>query len=279
MATHFTQDFQNLKQSFSGFHDIIDSNMEIITNFPLQSFQNPGRYSLENLPIPGPEFPGNFAETFPGGFIHEIIDVVRPIEPVNSAENDFHNGKKRKSVETPESSWANSSPPPSPGNLIRRENSSGKGKKVKNSEIGDKKEEGVVHVRARRGQATDSHSLAERARRGKINERLKCLQSIVPGCYKTMGMAVMLDEIINYVQSLQNQVEFLSMKLSAASTFQDFNFETDQFMQAMQRANAYEAMKMEKIASEGFEGAVVSNQVCPLFDMNFGGYPSLPFNK
>ena len=73
-------------------------------------------------------------------------------------------------------------------------------------------------------------------RRGKINERLKCLQDIVPGCYKVVmrnlnqtifkkkiliasywlflfgdkkavGMATMLDEIINYVQSLQNQVE------------------------------------------------------------------------
>lgn len=44
-------------------------------------------------------------------------------------------------------------------------------------------------------------------RREKINERLRCLQDIVPGCYKTMGLAVMLDEIINYVQSLQNQVE------------------------------------------------------------------------
>ncbi|KAE8673131.1 putative ribonuclease H protein [Hibiscus syriacus] len=51
-----------------------------------------------------------------------------------------------------------------------------------------KNEEKVIHVRAKRGQATDSHSLAER----------------------TMGMAIMLDEIINYVQSLQNQVEFLS---------------------------------------------------------------------
>ncbi|KAL1555214.1 Transcription factor BEE 3 [Salvia divinorum] len=77
----------------------------------------------------------------------------------------------------------------------------------------------VIHVRAKRGQATDSHSLAERVRRGKINERLRCLQDIVPGCYKTMGMAMMLDEIINYVQSLQNQVEFLSMKLTAASSF------------------------------------------------------------
>ncbi|XP_022856947.1 transcription factor bHLH48-like [Olea europaea var. sylvestris] len=41
-----------------------------------------------------------------------------------------------------------------------------------------------VHVRARRGQATDSHSLAERARREKINARMRLLQELVPGCNK-----------------------------------------------------------------------------------------------
>ncbi|CAN6234679.1 unnamed protein product [Urochloa humidicola] len=71
-----------------------------------------------------------------------------------------------------------------------------------------------IHVRARRGQATDSHSLAERVRRERINERMKMLQSLVPGCNKITGKALMLDEIINYVQSLQRQVEFLSMKLA-----------------------------------------------------------------
>ncbi|KAJ8464271.1 hypothetical protein OPV22_026823 [Ensete ventricosum] len=76
---------------------------------------------------------------------------------------------------------------------------------------------GYVHVRARRGQATDSHSLAERARREKISERMKMLQGLVPGCEKVTGKAVMLDEIINYVQSLQNQVEFLSMKIASLS--------------------------------------------------------------
>ncbi|KAI9161638.1 hypothetical protein LWI28_019259 [Acer negundo] len=35
-------------------------------------------------------------------------------------------------------------------------------------------------------------------------------------CHKTMGMAGTLEEIINYVHSLQNQVEFLSMELAAA---------------------------------------------------------------
>ncbi|KAG8366246.1 hypothetical protein BUALT_Bualt17G0056500 [Buddleja alternifolia] len=53
-----------------------------------------------------------------------------------------------------------------------------------------------IHVRARRGQATDSHSLAERV----------------------IGKALVLDEIINYIQSLQRQVEFLSMKLEAVNT-------------------------------------------------------------
>ncbi|GAA0157414.1 hypothetical protein LIER_14685 [Lithospermum erythrorhizon] len=220
MATHFTQDFQNLKQSFPSFLDIA-CNMEIITNFPQQSFQNSGEFSLEKLPI------------IPGVFSYENQAIIPPTEPVNYVESNVPKGKKRKSVETPENSSANSSPPQSSGKMIRRENSSGKGKKGRNSEKEEKKE-GVVHVRARKGQATNSHSLAERVRRGKIKERLKCLQSIVPGCCKTMSMAVMLDEIINYVQSLQNQVEFLSMKLTAASTFQDFNFETEQLMEEMQ---------------------------------------------
>lgn len=82
-----------------------------------------------------------------------------------------------------------------------------------------------IHVRARRGQATDAHSLAERVRREKISERMKLLQDLVPGCNKVTGKAVMLDEIINYVQSLQRQVEFLSMKLATVNPRMDFNME------------------------------------------------------
>ncbi|KAJ6358961.1 hypothetical protein OIU76_000645 [Salix suchowensis] len=73
-----------------------------------------------------------------------------------------------------------------------------------------------IHVRARRGQATDSHSLAERARRDKISERMKMLQDLVPGCNKVIGKALALDEIINYIQSLHCQ--FLSMKLEAVNS-------------------------------------------------------------
>ncbi|KAK1306679.1 Transcription factor bHLH48 [Acorus calamus] len=88
-----------------------------------------------------------------------------------------------------------------------------------------------VHVRARRGQATDSHSLAERARREKINARMKLLQELVPGCNKISGTALVLDEIINHVQSLQRQVEFLSMKLAAVNPRIDFEC-FDRFFEA-----------------------------------------------
>ncbi|XP_006857186.2 transcription factor bHLH66 [Amborella trichopoda] len=65
-------------------------------------------------------------------------------------------------------------------------------------------------VRARRGQATDPHSIAERLRRERIAERMKALQELVPNANKT-DKASMLDEIIEYVKFLQLQVKVLSM--------------------------------------------------------------------
>ncbi|KAL6505568.1 hypothetical protein OROHE_022947 [Orobanche hederae] len=115
--------------------------------------------------------------------------------------------------------------------------------KVKKEEVPDKAADRTVNptespkqdyilVRARRGQATDSHSLAERARREKISERMKILQELVPGCNKVIGKALVLDEIINYIQSLQRQVEFLSMKLEAVNTKGDIErYPSDDFAQ------------------------------------------------
>uniref|UniRef100_A0A0D9WMV2 BHLH domain-containing protein n=1 Tax=Leersia perrieri TaxID=77586 RepID=A0A0D9WMV2_9ORYZ len=65
-------------------------------------------------------------------------------------------------------------------------------------------------TRARRGQATDPHSIAERLRREKISERMKNLQDLVPNSNKA-DKASMLDEIIDYVKFLQLQVKVLSM--------------------------------------------------------------------
>ncbi|GAB4853890.1 hypothetical protein Ancab_018098 [Ancistrocladus abbreviatus] len=75
-----------------------------------------------------------------------------------------------------------------------------------NSKVSEVQKPEYIHVRARRGQATDSHSLAERVRREKISARMKYLQDLVPGCSKITGKAGMLDEIINYVQSLQREL-------------------------------------------------------------------------
>ncbi|XP_010459453.1 PREDICTED: transcription factor BEE 1-like [Camelina sativa] len=162
---------------------------------------------------------------------------------LHSDHNNVDETKKRKallhSLSSPENSGVSDN-----ANIITTGTGSLRGgKRLKKKKEEDGKEREVVHVRARRGQATDSHSLAERVRRGKINERLRCLQDMVPGCYKAMGMATMLDEIINYVQSLQNQVEFLSMKLTAASSFYDFNSETDA-VDSVQRAKARETVEM-----------------------------------
>ncbi|XP_057447841.1 transcription factor bHLH75-like [Lotus japonicus] len=129
-------------------------------------------------------------------------------------------------------------------------------KRKRNSERLKEKQNEVIHVRAKRGQATNSHSLAERARREKINEKMRSLQDLVPGCYKAMGMAVMLDVIINYVLSLQQQIEFLSMKLSAASMYFDSStveMDASHATQTIQRsASPHEIQEMERIAREGY---------------------------
>ncbi|KAK8655372.1 hypothetical protein V6N13_107952 [Hibiscus sabdariffa] len=138
------------------------------------------------------------------------------------------------------------------GSRVEAEPSSGKLVEQKAQQAEPPKQD-YIHVRARRGQATDSHSLAERARREKISERMKFFRiwSLVAIRYtdeisklflatnsnvlctsKTsawfavtclrllivIGKALVLDEIINYIQSLQRQVEFLSMKLEAVNS-------------------------------------------------------------
>ncbi|KAL0370473.1 UNVERIFIED_CONTAM: Transcription factor UNE12 [Sesamum angustifolium] len=80
-------------------------------------------------------------------------------------------------------------------------------------------------VRARRGQATDPHSIAERLRiklcywtfsslitvaPRRIAERIRALQELVPSVNKT-DRAAMLDEIVDYVKFLRLQVKVLSM--------------------------------------------------------------------
>ncbi|AQK98732.1 Transcription factor bHLH62 [Zea mays] len=126
-----------------------------------------------------------------------------------------------------ESSGAEDNNPTTKGKAAQSSSENGGGRKQQGKESATKPPaeapKDYIHVRARRGEATDSHSLAERVRREKISQRMKLLQDLVPGCNKVVGKAVMLDEIINYVQSLQRQVEFLSMKLATVNPQLDFN--------------------------------------------------------
>ncbi|KAG5134326.1 hypothetical protein JHK82_025514 [Glycine max] len=267
--------FLEIDPSMELLNQFIGMNQHVLENSNLSTMHNLVPFSCDTFLGPQePEFPGNLEENFPALVNHNALPVSLPIF---QAENEIHEGKKRKSVDLPETSSANSTPAVSEsGSKIKHVNffyyfslffsthhSSGRGKRVKSNVTEEEKAKEVVHVRARRGQATDSHSLAERVRRGKINEKLRCLQNIVPGCYKTMGMAVMLDEIINYVQSLQHQVEFLSLKLTAASTFYDFNSETDA-LETMQRARASEAKELGKYKKEGYGGVSFFQPAWPL---------------
>ncbi|KAL1824746.1 hypothetical protein ACET3Z_011524 [Daucus carota] len=277
----YTSDMQTFNSPLSLLE--FDPNMDLIMNQLMQlnpsvmhtsnsNFTSLAGFSFDSFIAQVPEFPGSLADNFPD-FSEDYKNVMQESAPV--AENGLHKSKKRAALHEVESCSDNSTPQASESGS-KRKNSCRRGKRPKSSDKEEEKPKDVVHVRARRGQATDSHSLAERVRRGKINEKIKCLQDIVPGCHKTMGMAVMLDEIINYVQSLQNQVDFLSMKLTAASTFHDFNSDTDAF-EPLQRAKAYEAQKMQVLGRRGYE-EVAGTQFGPL-DLTFGSYPTLPYNS
>uniref|UniRef100_A0A0E0BUV0 BHLH domain-containing protein n=1 Tax=Oryza glumipatula TaxID=40148 RepID=A0A0E0BUV0_9ORYZ len=67
-------------------------------------------------------------------------------------------------------------------------------------------------TRARRSSRySQTHSLTERKRRCKINENLKTLQQLVPGCDKSNNQASTLDKTIRYMKSLQQHVQAMSV--------------------------------------------------------------------
>ncbi|CAN6352250.1 unnamed protein product [Urochloa humidicola] len=59
---------------------------------------------------------------------------------------------------------------------------------------------------SRRSHHGEAHNLTEKKRRYKINERLRTLQQLVPGCDK-LNQASTLDQTIQYMKSLQHHVQ------------------------------------------------------------------------
>ncbi|KAL3623758.1 hypothetical protein CASFOL_032574 [Castilleja foliolosa] len=206
-------------------------------------------------PMPPPNFPSDYAlvDRASKFSVYALADNLPEsttiLSPSRSMKLDLVKQEPLDSDSRP-----NSSSPAVSNPSLKSSKRKGREKKVKESNKKSKKvlaneasevsgeKLPYVHVRARRGQATDSHSLAERARREKINARMKLLQELVPGCNKVIiyeekdvgnrdnlegisGTAMVLDEIINHVQALQRQVEFLSMRLAAVNTRVDFNLD------------------------------------------------------
>ncbi|XP_019461817.1 PREDICTED: transcription factor PIF1-like isoform X1 [Lupinus angustifolius] len=62
----------------------------------------------------------------------------------------------------------------------------------------------------KKSRAAEVHNLSERRRRDRINEKMRALQELIPRCNKS-DKASMLDEAIEYLKSLQLQVQMMSM--------------------------------------------------------------------
>ncbi|KAJ6434657.1 hypothetical protein OIU84_018215 [Salix udensis] len=91
------------------------------------------------------------------------------------------------------------------------EESEGPSEDVEEESVGAKK---PASARAgngsKRGRAAEVHNLSERRRRDRINEKMRALQELIPNCNK-VDKASMLDEAIEYLKTLQLQVQIMSM--------------------------------------------------------------------
>ncbi|XP_057507698.1 bHLH transcription factor RHL1-like [Actinidia eriantha] len=131
-------------------------------------------------------------------------------------------------------------------------------------------------VRARRGQATDPHSIAERLRRERIAERMKALQELVPNANKT-DKASMLDEIIDYVKFLRLQVKVLSMsRLGGAAavaplvadTYSEGGGDCIQASGGLRSGNGTQTASTSNASNDGM--TVTEHQVAKLMEEDMG---------
>eukprot|EP00250_Pteridium_aquilinum_P014292 c21896_g1_i2 orf=191-1471(-) len=173
------------------------------------------RSPMENSGLEGPSYQqsSQLPSLIGGPWREPFMGSVPPL-PLNQGKpgpfppsgdgmsNDLHLGKRiRGDEDTMKTSMSHGAQPQADGDPAHFGQSAG-GAATNGS--------ARPRVRARRGQATDPHSIAERNRRERIAERMKALQELVPDSNKT-DKASMLDEIIGYVKFLQMQVKCLSM--------------------------------------------------------------------
>ncbi|KAI6675653.1 hypothetical protein NL676_003559 [Syzygium grande] len=91
------------------------------------------------------------------------------------------------------------------------DDSASRGESENQDEDGEDKGESGPSRSTRRSRASAIHNLSERRRRDGINEKMKALQKLVPNANKT-DKASMLDEVIDYLQQLQAQIQMMSLR-------------------------------------------------------------------
>ncbi|XP_052194730.1 LOW QUALITY PROTEIN: transcription factor PIF3-like [Diospyros lotus] len=135
--------------------------------------------------------------------IKGVPDSEKPVEPVvvsssvcspNSAEgvsNDPTHNLKRKRLDS--------------------DDFEGQSEDVEEESVGIKKGTPARGgTGSKRSRAAEVHNLSERRRRDRINEKMRALQELIPNCNK-VDKASMLDEAIEYLKTLQLQVQIMSM--------------------------------------------------------------------
>ncbi|CAH8301265.1 unnamed protein product [Eruca vesicaria subsp. sativa] len=131
-------------------------------------------------------------------------------------------------------------------------------------------------VRARRGQATDPHSIAERVRRERIAERIRALQELVPTVNKTDRAAI--DEIVDYVKFLRLQVKVLSMsRLGGAGAVAPLV--TDMPLSSSVEDEGSEGGRTPQAAWEKWSNDGTERQVAKLMEENVGAAMQLLQSK
>lgn len=102
-----------------------------------------------------------------------------------------------------------------PKHMLKRKNRDGEesgyhSEDLEDESVGLKKPSTARTMNAKRSRAAEVHNMSERRRRDRINEKMRALQELIPNCNK-VDKASMLDEAIEYLKTLQLQVQIMSM--------------------------------------------------------------------
>lgn len=130
----------------------------------------------------------------------------------------------------------------------------------------------------KRTRAAETHNQSERKRRGRINEKLKALQELIPNANKT-DKASLLSEAIDYLKKLRLQLQVMSyrsgMSVSPLLISQGLhhlqmphggmglNFETTMGMGAGESATSTSFQSVPMPSNVGPTAPFVSAQICP----------------